>query len=108
MLQRNSTLLVLAAPEWSPPVRDGEHPVLTLASSPELDLIGWGQCSSALRRAKESKPGGRTANSPEHSAKAFPVYLCHLDPAVTRVLRSGLSSTGLARNLLPTSPPTAP
>ena len=109
----NSTLLVLAAPECWPRFREAEHTAITARLVQEPELIGLvGSLSSALRRAEESKPrggvrgdaGGRVGvSSLEHSGKAVPVYLCHLDPAVTRLPHSGLSFTGLAMNLLPPS-----
>lgn len=47
---------------------------------------------------------GWRSEEPGAQWNACPIYLCHLDPAVTRVPPSGLSSTSLAMNLLPRSP----
>ena len=47
---------------------------------------------------------GWRSEEPGAQWNACPIYLCHLDPAVTRVPPSGLSSTSLAVNLLPRPP----
>lgn len=73
-------------------------------------MAWWAASPQPSGGQKRANPGGGRGggvvlgvSSLEQSGKAVPVYLCHLNPAVTRLPHSGLSFTGLAMNLLPPS-----